>query len=141
LNGGRDLGMLQAHADPGPPAVAHIPNRPCPPRWGCGSGDAACGVDGVSLYRRGEHRDWRLLREYGDGRPSSAHETGAVQGHFARLRQRVRLHFLARPARSIDRARVSNCLWTRGILAACRFASRAVDQTRYLPSIANRIDA
>ena len=95
--------------------------------------DAAYGVHGGSLYGCGENRDRRLLREYGDERPSSAHETGAVQGHLARLRQRVRLHFLARPSRSIDRARVSNSLWARGILVACRFGSRAVDQTRSLP--------
>jgi hypothetical protein len=104
LNGGRDLGMLQAHAHPGPPAVAHIPNRPCPPRWGSGSGDAACGVDGVSLYRRGEHRDWRLLREYGDERPSGAHETGAVQGHFTRLRPKSSVAF-PRPPCPLHRPR------------------------------------
>jgi hypothetical protein len=122
-----------SHADLGPPAIAHCPDRPCLSRWGCGSGDAAYGVHGVSLYGCGANRNRRLLREYGDKRPSSAHETGAVQGHFARLRQRVRLRFLARPARSVDRTRVSHSLWARGILAAGHFASRAVDQTRSLP--------
>src|ERR1700730_7775026 len=45
------------HADLDPPAIAHCPDRPCLPRWGCGSGDAACGVHGVSLYGCGENRD------------------------------------------------------------------------------------
>ncbi len=114
------------------PAIAHWPDRRCLPRWGCGS---ACEVHGVGLHGRGENRDPRLLREYGDGRPchARAYETGAVQGHFARLRQRVRLHFLARPSGSVNRARVSNDLWAGGILVARCLAGRAVDQTRPLP--------
>ena len=83
----------------------HSPDRPCLPRWGCGSGDAACGVHGVSLFGCGENRDRRLLREYGDERPSSAHETGAVQGHFARCSPPPSLSFCGRvrPARRHSR--------------------------------------
>jgi hypothetical protein len=131
LNGGRDLGMLQACGS-GLPTVAHCPDRPFLPHGGRGSCDAA---GGVSLYGCRANRDRRLLRKDGDERPchASAHETDAVQGHFARLCQSGGLYLFAGASSSVNRTRVPNHLWTRGILVAPCFASRAVDQTRPLP--------
>jgi hypothetical protein len=90
---------------------------------------------GASLYGCRANRDRRLLREDGDQRPchASAHETGAVQGHFARLCQSGGLYLFAGASSSVNRPRVPTRLWTRGILVAPCFASRAVDQTRPLP--------
>jgi hypothetical protein len=76
-----------------------------------------------------------LLREDGDESPchASVDETGAVQGHFARVRQPAGLYFFARSPGSVNRPRVSNRLGAGGILVTPCLASRAIDQTWPLP--------